>query len=75
MLFGVRPSSLCSPTHQIIGGFWNIVSAAAAPRPGPDVQTEMCGKVDVDFSSIFVRCKFHRAGFDDLWGVILLFDV
>lgn len=77
MLFGVGPSSLCSPTHQIIRGFWNILSAAAAaaPRPGHDVQTVMRGKVDVDSSSIFVRCKFHRAGFDDLWGVILLFDV
>lgn len=75
MLFGMRPSSLCSPTHQIIGGFWNILSAAAAPRPGHDVQTEMRGKVDVDFSSIFVRRKFRRAGFDDLWVVILLFDV
>ena len=76
MLFGMRPGSLCSPTHQIIGGFWNILSAAAAaPLPGHDVQTEMRGKVDVDFSSIFVCCKFHRARVDDLWGVILLFDV
>lgn len=27
------------------------------------------------FIYFFVRCKFRRAGFDDLWGVILLFDV
>lgn len=62
MLFGMRPASLCSPTHQIIGGFWNMLSAvAAAPWPGHDVQTGMRGKVDVDFSSIFVRCKFLRS--------------
>ena len=35
----------------------------------------MRGKVDVDFSSIFVCRKSRRVGLDDLWVVILPFDV
>lgn len=38
------------------------------PRPGHGVQNEMRGKVDVDFSSIFVHCKFPWVRLDDLRG-------
>lgn len=67
MLFGALPGSLRSPTHRIIGSLWNLLAAAAAgPRPGHDVQAEMRTMANVNFSGIFVCCKFHQV--DDLWG-------
>lgn len=76
MLFGMRPSSLCSPTHQIIGGF--LKYPLLLPLPVLVTMSKLryvamgwCWF----FQHFFVRCKFHRAGFDDSWVVILLFDV
>lgn len=64
MLFGMQPGSLCSPTHQIIRRL--LKSPLCRCRPGHDVQTRRAWCWF--FLHFFVRCKFLRAGFDDLCG-------